>query len=134
MQVLDPSTKDDFGECGFKEIPVPAHYSRRCSNPEAYILSGKPIRCDHRYSMKVCPECYTENDVAARHCTECKIRLVDPNEKLTEKAGQAGVLSMGETKLVDCLNAEYIPYTSQGGNKSLKVIYKTNIGLSLIHI
>lgn len=128
MQALDPSTMDEFGECGFKEIPVPAHYSRRCSNPEAYVMSGKPIQCEHRYSMKVCPECYAENDVAARHCIQCKERLVDPNEKLTEKAGQAGIIATGETKLVHCLSATYEPYTGGTGNKSIKATYKTEIG------
>jgi DNA repair protein RadD len=128
MQVLDPSNKDEFGECGFKEIPVPAHYSRRCSNPEAYVMSGKPVPCEHRYSLKVCPSCYAENDVAARHCVQCKERLADPNEKLTEKAGQAGIMAMGETKTLQCINAKYEPHTSGAGNKSLKATYHTEIG------
>ncbi|AUG84974.1 hypothetical protein MAELSTROM_55 [Pseudoalteromonas phage Maelstrom] len=130
MEVLDPTTKDDFGECSFKEIPVPAHYSRRCSNPEAYIMSGKPIQCEHRYSLKICPndECYAENDIAARHCVKCKERLVDPNEKLVEKAGQAGVIATGETKLVQCFSAKYEPYVSGGGSHSVKVTYATEIG------
>lgn len=128
MQVLDPTTKDDFGECAFKEIPIPAHYSRRCSNPEAYILSGKPIQCSHRYSMKICPECHAENDIAARHCIGCKERLVDPNEKLVEKAGQAGVIATGETKLIHCLSAKYESYTGGAGTKSVKATYATEIG------
>lgn len=128
MQVLDPTTKDEFGECAFKEIPVPAHYSRRCSNPEAYIMSGKPIQCSHRYSMKICPDCYAENDIAARHCVGCKGRLVDPNEKLVEKAGQAGIIATGETKLVKCFNAHYESYTGGTGTKSIKATYATEIG------
>ena len=130
MEVLDPTTKDDFGECSFKEIPVPAHYSRRCSNPEAYIMSGKPIQCEHRYSMKICPnsDCHAENDIAARHCVKCKDRLVDPNEKLVEKAGQAGVIATGETKLVKCMSARYEPYISGGGSFSVKATYATEIG------
>jgi DNA repair protein RadD len=127
-QVLDPSTKDDFGECGFKEISVPAHYSRRCSNPEAYILSGKPIPCDHRYSYKTCPDCFADNDIAARHCTQCKKRLVDPNEKLTEKAGQAGVIATGEIKIISCASAKYTTHTAASGNKSIRVEYATEIG------
>ena len=119
---------DDFGDCGFKEIPVPAHYSRRCSNPEAYVLSGKPIRCEHRYSSKVCPDCHADNDIAARHCVECKVRLVDPNEKLTEKAGQAGIIAMGETRTVHCLSAKYEPYVGGGGKHSIKATYNTEIG------
>lgn len=130
MEVLDPTTKDEFGECSFKEIPVPAHYSRRCSNPEAYIMSGKPIQCEHRYSMKICPndDCHAENDIAARHCVKCKDRLVDPNEKLVEKAGKAGVIATGETKTVKCMSARYEPYVSGGGSFSVKVTYATEIG------
>lgn len=127
-QVLDPSNKDEFGECGFKEIPVPAHYSRRCSNPEAYILSGKPVACEHRYSFKVCPDCYADNDIAARHCVQCKTRLVDPNEKLTERAGQAGVMAVGETKILSCASVTYEPYQAKSGNWSLKTTYATEIG------
>jgi DNA repair protein RadD len=128
MEVLDPTTKDEFGDCSSKEIPIPAHYSRRCSNPEAYILSGKPIQCSHRYSMKICPECHAENDIAARHCIRCKERLVDPNEKLVEKAGQAGVIATGETKLIHCLSAKYESYTGGAGTKSVKATYATEIG------
>jgi DNA repair protein RadD len=130
MEVLDPTTKDEFGECSFKEIPIPAHYSRRCSNPEAYIMSGKPVQCEHRYSMKICTndECHAENDIAARHCIKCKGRLVDPNEKLVEKAGQAGIIATGETKTVQCISARYEPYVSSVGTHSLKVTYATEIG------
>ena len=128
MEVLDPSTKDDFGECSFKEIPVPAHYSRRCNNPESYIMSGKPIPCEHRYSLKVCPECHAENDIAARHCVSCKCRLVDPNEKLVEKAGQAGIIATGETKLLHCMSAKYESYKSGVGSMSVKATYATEIG------
>lgn len=128
MDVLDPSNKDEFGDCGFKEIPVPAHYARRCSNPESHIMSGKPIACTHRFSMKICPDCYAENDIAARQCTQCKTRLVDPNEKLTEKAGQAGIIAMGEIKIVSCASAKYEEYKDRSGKASLKVTYVTEIG------
>ena len=135
MQVLDPTTMDEFGDCGFKEIPVPAHYSRRCSNPEAYVMSGKSVQCEHRYSAKTCPECHADNDIAARHCVECKERLVDPNEKLSEVAGQAGIMSMGETRTVRCLSAKYEPYQSgQGkfstgsGSYSIRATYMTEMG------
>jgi len=98
-RVMDPSTKDDFGDCDSKEVPVPAHYSRRCSNPEAAVIKGVAYPCTHRFSFKMCPDCLAENDIAARHCTECKIRLVDPNEKLTEKAGVAGIMAEALARL-----------------------------------
>ena len=93
-------------------------------------MSGKPIQCEHRYSLKICPneDCHAENDIAARHCVKCKDRLVDPNEKLVEKAGQAGVIATGETKLVQCFSARYEPYISGGGSFSVKATYATEIG------
>lgn len=127
-QILDPSVKDEFGEIGFKEVPIPAHYARRCNNPEAYILSGKPVACEHRYSVKMCPSCFAENDIAARHCVQCKERLVDPNQKLVEKAGQAGIMADGETKLVACASVKYESHTSKAGNYSLMATYATEIG------
>lgn len=127
-RVMDSSTKDDFGDCDSKEVPVPAHYSRRCSNPESAVIKGVAYPCTHRFSFKMCPDCLAENDIAARHCTECKIRLVDPNEKLTEKAGVAGIMAEGETKDVLCLDIKYEPYLGSSGKHSLKVIYKTEIG------
>ena len=86
MKIQDPSRKDEFGEIEEIDLPMPAHYSRRCSNPEAYVVKGVAVACGHRFSLKICPECYAENDIAARHCTECKGRLVDPNSKLTDDA------------------------------------------------
>lgn len=128
MQILDPQNKDEFGECGVKEIPVPAHYSRRCSNPAAYTIKGVDVPCDHRFSLKICPHCYAENDIAARHCIGCKERLVDPNKKLTEQAGSAVIMDDGETREVKCLGAEYAIHTTSLGNKTLKVTYKTELG------
>ncbi len=128
MQILDPSNKDEFGQIGFKEITVPAHYSRRCANPEAFVIKGIAQPCTHRYAFKVCPHCFEENDIAARHCVKCKERLVDPNEKLTEKAGFAVIMAEGETKLVNCAGAEYALHVSAGGNKTIKATFKTELG------
>lgn len=128
MEILDPTQKDEFGVIGKKEVPVPAHYSRRCSNPEVRVIQGKPVPCSHRFSLKICPHCFAENDIAARHCVECKERLVDPNKKLTEQAGFATVMEEGETRDVVCLGAEYAVHTSPSGNQTLKATYKTELG------
>lgn len=134
MHVIDPSNKDEFGEFGLKEIPVPAHYSRRCANPEAHIIGGVPIPCTHRYSLKICPECFAENDIAARHCIKCRVRMVDPNKKLSLTAG-AGLnvdgrvtLAEGETKKVKCFGASFRVHISPSGNKTLRTEYSTEIG------
>ena len=41
-----------------------------------------------QWSFKECPECATENDIAARYCTSCRAEIVDPNEKLKEIAAK----------------------------------------------
>ena len=60
---------------------MPAHFGRRCM-AEHPAPGGKLVRCDYRWTMKICPACEQENDIAARYCSECKTELVDPNEKL----------------------------------------------------
>lgn len=62
--------------------PYPAHYGRRCMG---FIKAGKQHeRCSFRWAHKVCPDCDTENDIAARAC-KCGTELVNPNEKLREE-------------------------------------------------
>lgn len=129
MKVKDPSRKDEFGEIEEIDLPMPAHYSRRCNNPEAFVIKGQPVRCEHRFSLKICPKCFAENDIAARHCTECKERLVDPNSKLTDAAGFANVMMDGEIRRVKCYGATYTPWIARAtGNHSLKAEYRTEIG------
>lgn len=129
MKVVDPSQKDEFGDVMTKDLPMPAHYSRRCNNPEAFVIKGQPVRCEHRFSLKICPKCFAENDIAARHCTECKERLVDPNSKLTDAAGFANVMMDGEIRRVKCYSAIYTPWVAKSsGNHSLKAEYRTEIG------
>lgn len=129
MKIQDPSRKDEFGEIEEIDLPMPAHYSRRCSNPEAYVIKGVAVACGHRFSLKICPECYAENDIAARHCTECKGRLVDPNSKLTDDAGFATVMMDGDIRRVKCYGVTYTPWVARStGNHSLKAEYRTEIG------
>ena len=129
MKIIDPSQKDEFGELMERDLPMPAHYSRRCSNPEAFVIKGVAVPCEHRFSFKICPKCFAENDIAARHCTECKDRLVDPNSKLTDAAGFANVMMDGEIRRVKCYGVTYTPWIARSsGNHSLKAEYRTEIG------
>lgn len=60
---------------------TPAHHGRRC-NGLVRVPGGGLDRCRYRWTFKTCKKCESENDIAARHCIECKAELVDPNEKL----------------------------------------------------
>lgn len=128
VDIKDPSRTDEFGEMEKITMPMPGHYSRRCNNPEAHVIKGVPVPCGHRYSMKICLYCFSENDIAARHCSECKERLVDPNDKLQETAGIAAMMLDGEVKRVRCFQASYVNWTSKAGKESLKAEYGTEIG------
>lgn len=128
ITVTDYADKDDFGEGQNKILPMPAHYTRRCKNDRARIVDGMPQECDHRYTLKHCPECNTENDIAARQCVSCKTRLVDPNEKLTRVAGDSVSISVGESVIVDCMGIKCKPHVGATGKHSLRVTYHTAVG------
>lgn len=128
MQILDPTQVDEFGEVMKIDIPMPAHYSRRCNNPEAFVVKGVAVPCSHRFSLKICPKCFAENDIAARHCVDCKGRLVDPNGKLTDIAGFAALMDEGEIRRVKCFAASYEPWKTKEGSLSAKAVYRTEIG------
>ena len=59
---------------------TPSHYGRRCLG--LHLISGSYKQCTYRWTYKECPNCQTDNDIAARYCTECKGELVNPNDKL----------------------------------------------------
>lgn len=42
--------------------------------------------CGYRFEFKTCPGCNTENDITARYCWHCQHELVNPNDKLTNRA------------------------------------------------
>lgn len=102
---------------------MPGHYGRRCNHHQ--LINGDLVRCNGRWSMKVCPECEAENDIAARKCTECKAELIDPNEKLRldykKMKGSPRILSTDEVR---SWNAR--EWTSQRGNKCLRVTFTTD--------
>ena len=51
--------------------------ARRCIG----ITNNK--RCDYYFEFKECPDCTHKNDITARFCHNCKIELIDPNNKLS---------------------------------------------------
>lgn len=74
---------DSFGEQVMTEYgPQPIHYGRRCFGIIGGMERGKYDRCNYRWTSKECAQCGEHNDIAARNCSACKARLVDPNEKI----------------------------------------------------
>lgn len=105
-------------------VLIPAHYGRRCFG-QLPVGGGKLERCSYRWSVKICPECEHENDIAARFCESCKHEIIDPNEKLREefqrvKADPYSVT----TDPVRSFRAQ--KWISKQGNKTLKCDYVTD--------
>jgi DNA repair protein RadD len=63
------------------------HYGRRCQGliehepgPKKPSLS----QCDFRFRSKSCPDCGSDNDIAARICQSCDSTLIDPDKRLKQ--------------------------------------------------
>lgn len=70
------------------------HYGRRC-----HALIDTPHgeeRCSYRFRFKLCPQCDTENDIAARVCQTCQADIIDPDD-LLKKA-----LNLKDAKVIRC--------------------------------
>lgn len=71
------------------------HYGRRCQG--LVILDDKSEQqCHYRFKFKQCPQCQSENDIAARTCQHCQLDLVDP-DKLLKQA-----LQLKDRKVLRC--------------------------------
>lgn len=105
-----------------KDIPMPAHYGRRCFGYSLH--KGVSNRCEHRWSIKECHECGHENDIAARYCEKCKAELVDPSEKLQIEFKR--MKADPHTRSTDEVKAfALVKHISKAGNETLKATYVT---------
>lgn len=111
-----------FVDLAGQATEMPAHYGRRCT---ALIKVGfRYERCQYRWTLKECPECAHENDIAARRCESCKAEIVDPNEKLRieyKKIKRSpDIISTDKVLSWSCQK-----WISGQGNISIKVDYVT---------
>lgn len=81
------------------------HFGRRCKglveNEE-----GQRVQCDFRFRYKLCEQCGAQNDIAARACRGCGVRLIDADDKLREalRLRDARVLRVSGMTLEKALN------------------------------
>jgi len=104
------------------EKAMPAHFGRRCFGQ---VVNGKnSTRCEYRWSLKECPDCGHENDIAARYCESCKTELVDPNTKLVLefKRMKSDPHILSTDKVLSWRCQEWL---SKSGNTTLRVDYTT---------
>ena len=106
-------------ECGEEN----SMHARRCIATDRNTKK----RCEHFWSFRLCPHCQTKNDCVARECRnpECKMELIDPNEKLDRKHYKDGeaipVVSMDmETGKGGAL---YVKWLLSDGAKHLEIYY-----------
>jgi len=82
--------------------PEVSHYGRKCAH-----------ECGFFYVSKNCKSCGEINDIAARVCSKCEGRLVDPNSKLvTDPNNCHRVIDMGAEE-----------YVSKSGNVTIKLTF-----------
>lgn len=102
---------------------MPAHYGRRCG---AYlpVSGGEMAQCSYRWTIKECPHCEAENDIAARYCFSCKGEIVDPNEKLLAEFKE---MKRDPTR-IQCdrvIDMVAMPTIARSGRECIKVDYTT---------
>ncbi len=62
------------------------HYGRRCQG--LVEVNENETQCDFRFRSKSCPDCGSENDIAARVCRICNSTLIDPDKRLRQVLSQ----------------------------------------------
>lgn len=67
-----------------EEGEVVEHFGRRCMGGFVNEINNEVEACQFRFRFKRCPDCGSEEDIAARVCTKCQCLLVDPDNKLKE--------------------------------------------------
>ncbi|MBM7070712.1 DEAD/DEAH box helicase [Shewanella sp. 202IG2-18] len=58
------------------------HFGRRCQG--LVEINDTEIQCEFRFRSKSCPDCGSENDIAARICQTCNSTLIDPDKRLKQ--------------------------------------------------
>jgi DNA repair protein RadD len=117
-------------DCGFANIfwgktdsegQVVEHYGRRCQGLlEPSVQSGRPEQCDYRFRFKECPHCGAENDIAARHCHQCKKAIIDPDDQLRD------ALKLKDAMVIRCAGI-----TLTANESKLKITYHSEDGEEL---
>jgi DNA repair protein RadD len=60
------------------------HYGRKCKGAFEDPITHEVKDCGFRFRFKLCDQCNSENDIAARECGNCHHLLVDNDKRLKE--------------------------------------------------
>jgi len=97
------------------------HFGRRCQGLiETSTLdkgSSTSEQCNYRFKYKQCPQCNSENDIAARTCQQCHVDLIDPDNQLKK------ALQLKDRKVLRCSGM-----AAQAEGDKIKVCYHDEDG------
>lgn len=104
------------------EPKTPAHYGRRCTFIHEFG-KNRFERCNHFWECKICEDCGTDNDIAARKCGGCKRLLIDYNNKLIGNPVDKNDLTQIQTDKIIRMSKRFTK--SKSGNDMFRVYFKT---------
>ena len=108
-------------------IEVPADADSDAGKKQRGAASGayKKQQCDFRFRFKVCNECGTENDIAARQCHDCQTLLVDADKALRD------ALKLRDARVLRVSGMQLEAATNGRGLARLKITYHDEDGATL---
>lgn len=81
--------------------------ARRCKHKTGW--NGEI--CGYRFEFKTCEKCDAQNDITARYCWHCQHELIDPNDKLTDKASAGRAAKLDNLPVIQ---TALMPHTKDG--------------------
>ncbi len=86
VDVLCPSCgiTNNFWGLLDSEGQLKEHFGRKCKGAFEDPVSQEVEKCGFLFRFKRCDKCGTENDIAARSCSQCQNLLIDNDKKLKE--------------------------------------------------
>ena len=108
-------------ECGFvndcwgildEDGNLLEHFGRKCRGGQTHPQTYEFTPCGYRFRFKICNQCGTENDIAARECNRCSSLLIDPDEKLKQArlSKDAHVLTPDSIEMLERVDKKGTPY------------------------
>lgn len=101
------------------------HYGRRCQGLVDDIEKQQKKQCDFRFRFKECPQCGSENDIAARQCHQCETLLVDPDQKLKQ------ALQLKDAKVLRCSGMSFESVIGKQSQPLIRITYHDEDGAEL---
>ena len=112
-----PKCKEDNKFWGLvdDEENIIEHFGRKCQRG---VFEGESfVACGYLFRFKLCHNCNTENDIAARVCKVCSETLIDPDKKLKE------AMSLKDAHVLRVEHMEFVSSFDSKNNEQLIINY-----------